>query len=122
MNLNCAMTEEIGTWIRAKRQSMNMSIRRFGTVTGIPHTTIANIEKGMKPSVNVLKKLATFFRVEESYLFVMAGIIEAQKVFSNAIANESEGLPRTVQEDILDYVKFKRKQYEEGRTKDDKAK
>ena len=66
VSYNRAMAEEIGDWIRAKRQSMNMSIRKFGTVTGIPHTTIASIEKGMKPSVNVLKKLATYFRVEES--------------------------------------------------------
>lgn len=124
LSYNAGMTGEIelGDWLKNKRLSKNLSIREFGRLSKIPHTTIADIEKGIKPSVNVVKKLAAFLKVEESYLFVMAGIMEAQKVFSNAIANESEGLPKAVQEDILDYVKFKRKQYEEGRTKNDKTK
>lgn len=107
------MTElelDIATWLKDRRVAKGFSIRQLAKDMDQPHTALANIEKGMKPSVNMLKALAEYFNVEESYLFVLARIMDStEQVKGNIIESiifETNELPPEEQQEILDYVRF----------------
>lgn len=73
------MNNNLGEYIKARRQEMGMSLREFGKVCGVSHTHIDSIEKGYDVrsgrQVNLtgttVSKLAGALGVEEAELMNM---------------------------------------------------
>lgn len=101
---------DIAEWLKDRRVAKGFSIRQLAKDMKQPHTTLANIEKGLKPSVNMIKALAEYFKVAESYLFVLARVMKGtEQVKGNIVESivfETNELPPEEQQEILDYVRF----------------
>ena len=73
------MENNLGEFIKARRQSMGMSLREFGKLCGVSHTHIDSIEKGYDMrsgrEVNLtgttIRKLAAALEIEEAELMNM---------------------------------------------------
>ncbi len=109
------MTElemEFATWLKDRREAKGISIRQLARDLDRSQTMLANIERGLKPSVNIVKELAEYFKVDESYLFVLARIMDGnEQVKGNiieTIAFETNELPPAIQQEILDYVRLRK--------------
>lgn len=74
-------TENLGQWLEGKCQEEHLSLRQAASKTGLSHSTIADIIKGVQVSAETVRKLATGFsgdgRYErpalEDYLLMLAG-------------------------------------------------
>lgn len=107
------MTElqvDIASWLKSRRSAQGISIRQLARNMNLPHTTLANVEKGIKPSINIIKSLAEYFSVEESYLFVISRIMDATEQVKGGIIEsivfETNELPPDEQQEILEYVRY----------------
>ena len=68
--------DNLGEYVKSKRQSMGMSLREFASVCGMSHTHIDSIEKGydvrsgrkVNPTSETIKKLAQGLGVSEAEL------------------------------------------------------
>jgi transcriptional regulator with XRE-family HTH domain len=69
--------EELGTFIRDRRLSLRLSLRRLSDVSGISNPYLSQIERGLrKPSAEVLQQIARALVVPTEQLYVRAGILE----------------------------------------------
>ena len=51
----------LGGWLEARCRSQGLSLREAADLTGLSHTTIADVISGMRPSAETLRKLARGF-------------------------------------------------------------
>lgn len=71
----------LGEYIKKRRQAMGMSLREFGALCGMSHTHIDSIEKGydvrsgraVNPTSSTIKKIASALGVTESELMGREG-------------------------------------------------
>lgn len=77
----------IAEYLNSIRCSNNLSIRKVSKLTGISHTELINIEKGvrLKPSLLTLKKLSHGLDLSFEKLIALCGYVE--NVDSDAISN-----------------------------------
>lgn len=63
-------------FLKQELKSRDMSIRALGEYSGIPHTTLYGIIKGVsKPQIDTLEKLAAYFKIPMSDMLEMAGYL-----------------------------------------------
>lgn len=82
----------LGQFIREKRESLGMSLREFGRICNISHTTIDCIEKGYDPrtgkDVNITNN--TFGKLSEALKVPVAKLVELSQGVENAPTPEGE--------------------------------
>lgn len=69
--------QDIGGFIRAKREAAQVSIRQLAEQAGVSNPYLSQIERGLrKPSADVLSQIAKALRVSAEVLYVQAGMLE----------------------------------------------
>jgi len=71
----------LGQWVEEKCREEKLSLRQAAEKTGLSHSTIADVMKGVRPSAETIKKLAQAFSgngsthrlILEDRLLVLAG-------------------------------------------------
>lgn len=70
-------TQDIGSFIRAQRESAQVSLRQLALSAGVSNPYLSQIERGLrKPSAEVLSQIAKGLRVSSEVLYVRAGLLE----------------------------------------------
>lgn len=73
--------EDLGQWLHGRCSEEGLSLRQAGAKTGLSHSTIADIMKGVQISAETVRKLATGFGGDgqherlalEDHLLILAG-------------------------------------------------
>jgi transcriptional regulator with XRE-family HTH domain len=69
--------QDIGGFIRAKREAAQVSVRQLAEQAGVSNPYLSQIERGLrKPSADVLSQIAKALRVSAEVLYVQAGMLE----------------------------------------------
>lgn len=69
--------QDIGEFIRAQRESAQVSLRQLAERAGVSNPYLSQIERGLrKPSAEVLAQIAKGLRVSAEALYIRAGILE----------------------------------------------
>ena len=70
-------TADIGSFIRAQRETAQVSLRQLALLAGVSNPYLSQIERGLrKPSAEVLSQIAKGLRVSSEVLYVQAGFLE----------------------------------------------
>ncbi|OBJ53978.1 helix-turn-helix domain-containing protein [Mycobacterium asiaticum] len=68
---------DIGSFIRAQRETAQVSMRQLAERSGVSNPYLSQVERGLrKPSADVLRQIAKALRVSAEVLYVQAGILE----------------------------------------------
>lgn len=68
---------DIGSFIRAQRETAQVSVRQLAERAGVSNPYLSQVERGLrKPSADVLSQIAKALRVSAEVLYVRAGILE----------------------------------------------
>jgi len=68
---------DLGGFIRAQRESAQVSLRQLAKRAGVSNPYLSQIERGLrKPSAEVLAQIAKGLRLSAEVLYVQAGILE----------------------------------------------
>jgi transcriptional regulator with XRE-family HTH domain len=71
------MASDIGSFIRAQRETAQVSVRQLAERAGVSNPYLSQVERGLrKPSADVLSQIAKALRVSAEVLYVQAGILE----------------------------------------------
>src|ERR1700756_2412907 len=71
------MASDIGSFIRAKRENAQVSVRQLAERSGVSNPSLSQVERGLrKPSADVLSQIAKALRVSAEVLYVRAGMLE----------------------------------------------
>ena len=69
--------DDIGSYIRAQRESAQVSLRQLAKATGVSNPYLSQVERGLrKPSAEILQQIAKGLRISAEALYVKAGILE----------------------------------------------
>jgi transcriptional regulator with XRE-family HTH domain len=69
--------QDIGSFIRAKREAAQVSVRQLAQQAGVSNPYLSQIERGLrKPSADVLSQIAKALRLSAEVLYVQAGMLE----------------------------------------------
>ena len=63
--------DDLGQWLGERCQEEKLSLRQAAEKTGLSHSTIADIIKGVQPSAESIKKLAEAFSGDGSHRLVL---------------------------------------------------
>lgn len=124
----------LGQFIREKRENLGMSLREFGRICNISHTTIDCIEKGYDPrtgkDVNITNN--TFGKLSEALKVPVAKLVELSQGVENAptpegerditfddftyaFYEESKDLPDEKKKMLLDMARFMKADIDKGK-------
>jgi transcriptional regulator with XRE-family HTH domain len=68
---------DIGSFIRAQRETAQVSVRQLAERSGVSNPYLSQVERGLrKPSADVLAQIAKALRVSAEVLYVRAGMLE----------------------------------------------
>jgi transcriptional regulator with XRE-family HTH domain len=69
--------DDIGTYIRAQRESAQVSLRQLAKAAGVSNPYLSQVERGLrKPSAEILQQIAKGLRISAEALYVKAGILD----------------------------------------------
>ncbi|GAA1869591.1 helix-turn-helix transcriptional regulator [Pseudonocardia ailaonensis] len=69
--------DDIGSYIRAQRETAQVSLRQLARTAGVSNPYLSQIERGLrKPSAEILQQIAKGLRISAEALYVRAGILE----------------------------------------------
>src|SRR4051795_8921884 len=69
--------DDIGSYIRAQRETAQVSLRQLARTAGVSNPYLSQIERGLrKPSAEILQQIAKGLRISAEALYVKAGILE----------------------------------------------
>lgn len=99
--------ETLGDFLKAMRG--DESRRSFALKLKIPHTTVADIEGGMKASEAICKQIAKYFHKKQTYIFMLNGTIDDDTNTSGDPIIEGtilvmKDLKKQTQEDVRQYA------------------
>ena len=106
----------LGEMLKAKRESMGMSLRDFAKICGMSHAYIKNIEDGdprtgkdIIPSLSSIKKLAPALGITVEELLREIGYVQSTNDKLNPPDLEAEGADKSYKEtdnrDCFSYIK-----------------
>jgi transcriptional regulator with XRE-family HTH domain len=73
-----ARRETLGAFIRAQRQTANLSLRQLAELTKLSNPYLSQVERGLhQPSVRVLRAISDALNVSAETLLAQAGLIDA---------------------------------------------
>jgi transcriptional regulator with XRE-family HTH domain len=103
--------DDIGSYIRAQRESAQVSLRQLARATGVSNPYLSQIERGLRtPSAEILQQIARGLRISAEALYVRAGILEErpQGAVTDAVLTDP-GLTERQKQVLLDiYQSFRR--------------
>ena len=74
------VVHDVGGFIRAQRESAQVSLRQLALRAGVSNPYLSQIERGLRrPSAEVLAQIAKGLRVSAEVLYVQAGILERKQ-------------------------------------------
>lgn len=69
--------DDIGGYIRAQRESAQVSMRQLARSAGVSNPYLSQVERGLrKPSAEILQQIAKGLRISAEALYVKAGILD----------------------------------------------
>ena len=69
--------EQLGEFIRERRNQARLSLRKLSEQAGISNPYLSQIERGLrKPSAEILQSIAKALRISAETLYVQAGILD----------------------------------------------
>ncbi|MDN5916206.1 MAG: helix-turn-helix domain-containing protein [Pseudonocardia sp.] len=69
--------DDIGGYIRAQRESAQVSMRQLARTAGVSNPYLSQVERGLrKPSAEILQQIAKGLRISAEALYVKAGILD----------------------------------------------
>ena len=69
--------DDIGGYIRAQRESAQVSMRQLARAAGVSNPYLSQVERGLrKPSAEILQQIAKGLRISAEALYVKAGILD----------------------------------------------
>ncbi|WP_127784091.1 helix-turn-helix transcriptional regulator [Rhodococcus sp. X156] len=106
-----AAVQDLGGFIRAQRESAQVSLRQLAKLAGVSNPYLSQIERGLrKPSAEVLQQIAKGLRVSAEVLYVQAGILEEKNASPvlDAVLTDTQITERQKQMLIEIYDSFRR--------------
>src|SRR6188768_2546385 len=83
--------DDIGSYIRAQRETAQVSLRQLARTAGVSNPYLSQIERGLrKPSAEILQQIAKGLRISAEALYVKAGILEERplSVVTDAVLSD----------------------------------
>ena len=114
-------TKSLGLILKDQRILMNLTLRQVETLTKISNAYLSQLENNRikNPSVSVLSKLASFYRVDLQNLLITAGILKEKGAKKSkpisGFALSSDNLTEEEEDQLLQYLKFIRSQKQHGK-------
>src|ERR1044072_4697357 len=69
--------DDIGSYIRAQRESAQVSMRQLARTAGVSNPYLSQVERGLrKPSAEILQQIAKGLLISAEALYVKAGILD----------------------------------------------
>lgn len=107
-------SETLGTFIKAAREQMQLTLRRVETETGISNAYLSQLEsnKIKRPSPAILHKLATLYGVAYEDLLHLAGhptVEQHGDTPSSRLAARIGPITADEEEAIVEYLRFIRR-------------
>lgn len=108
--------KSLGKQLKDQRILLNLTLRDVEKVTKISNAYLSQLENGhiSNPSVSILSKLASFYKVDLKSLLVAGGIIKGKDAKDTTpltnFAFSSNNLTKEEEEKLLQYLKFLRSQ------------
>ncbi|MFC4163430.1 helix-turn-helix domain-containing protein [Epilithonimonas zeae] len=106
----------LGSTLKDSRKNIGLTLRQVEEVTGISNAYLSQLEndKIKNPSVNILSKLSSIYKVALKTLLSNANMIDKKEVqkeeanlsFAQNIAFRAEGLSEEERNDVLRYLEF----------------
>ena len=114
-------TKSLGFILKDQRILMNLTLRQVETLTKISNAYLSQLENNRikNPSVSVLSKLSSFYRVDLQNLLITAGILKEKGAKKSkpisGFALSSDNLTEEEEDQLLQYLKFIRSQKHHGK-------
>jgi transcriptional regulator with XRE-family HTH domain len=78
---------KVGSFIRARRMSEELSLRKMAVLAGVSLPYLSQVERGLrKPSAEILQAIARGLRISAETLYVQAGILDERPASDLATA------------------------------------
>ena len=103
--------DDIGGYIRAQRESAQVSMRQLARTAGVSNPYLSQVERGLrKPSAEILQQIAKGLRISAEALYVKAGILEERplSVVTDAVLSDDTLTERQKQVLLDIYQSFRR--------------
>jgi transcriptional regulator with XRE-family HTH domain len=103
--------DDIGSYIRAQRETAQVSLRQLARTAGVSNPYLSQIERGLrKPSAEILQQIAKGLRISAEALYVKAGILEERPltVVTDAVLSDVSLTERQKQVLLDIYQSFRR--------------
>ena len=103
--------DDIGSYIRAQRESAQVSLRQLAKQAGVSNPYLSQVERGLRrPSADILQQIARGLQISAEALYIRAGILQqrpASAVVDAVFADQ--GLTERQKQVLLDiYQSFRR--------------
>lgn len=102
---------DLGSYIRAQRDTAQISLRQLAKRAGVSNPYLSQVERGLRrPSAEILQQIAKALRISAEALYVQAGIMEPRSggPVAEAILADTELSERQKQALIDIYTSFRR--------------
>lgn len=106
----------IGSTLKEARKNVSLTLREVEDMSGISNAYLSQLENGKikNPSVNILSKLSSIYRVPLKKLLVKANIIERENEkkleanfsFAQRVAFKAEDLSEEERTEVLRYLEY----------------
>jgi transcriptional regulator with XRE-family HTH domain len=71
---------DVGAFIRERRRSVGLSVRKLASMAGVSNPYLSQIERGLRrPSADILSGIAKALSISAETLYVQAGILDERK-------------------------------------------
>ncbi len=106
----------LGLTLKEARKNLSFTLRQVEEISGISNAYLSQLEndKIKNPSVNILSKLASIYRLSLKQLLVKANLIEKDKSkeeeknlnFAQKVAFRAEDLSEEERKEVLRYLEY----------------
>lgn len=106
----------LGLILREARKNLSFTLRQVEDISGISNAYLSQLENGKikNPSVNILHKLSSIYRISLKQLLLKANLIEKDKSkkeeknlnFAQKVAFKAEDLSDNERKEVLRYLEY----------------
>lgn len=104
------MENNLGSYLRKVRKGLNLTLRDVEVAIGISNAYLSQIEnnKIIKPSPNMLHKLAELYKISYEKLMDLSGypIINPQKKVSIKLNHSFDDLLENEKKEVMDFINY----------------
>jgi transcriptional regulator with XRE-family HTH domain len=106
----------LGLTLKESRKNLSFTLRQVEEISGISNAYLSQLEndKIKNPSVNILSKLSSIYRLSLKQLLISANLIEKDKSkkeeknlnFAQRVAFKAEDLSEEERKEVLRYLEY----------------